>query len=82
MLEKHKPLIPDWRRGWKLWSVQFNTIGLGLMAIGEFARNGVDYIPPGLMARFPHAEVIGIIFFTLGIVSRLVKQKKKQDGGG
>lgn len=68
-------LIHEWQHAWKLWSVQLNVIGIGLMAFGEIMRDSWSALPPSLADRIPHAETIGLIVFILGLVARLMKQK-------
>lgn len=71
-------LIHEWQHAWKLWSVQLNAIGLGLMVFGEVMRDSWSVLPPSLADKIPHAEVIGMVVFALGIIARLTKQAPKK----
>jgi hypothetical protein len=73
----HDALVDEWKGSWKLWSVQINALGLAMMAFGEMLRGYWFQIPDWLLNRIPHAETIGVILFALGLVARLLKQKKK-----
>lgn len=77
MLDKLKTaLIAEWKGSWKLWSVQANALGLGLMTFGEFMRDSWSQLPGDLANKIPHAETIGIIVFGLGLVARVLRQAK------
>ena len=72
-------LIAEWKSSWKLWSVQINALGLMLMTFGVFIRDAIDWMPSSLVGRLPHAETIGIIFFGLGLIARILRQERKDD---
>lgn len=79
MFEKLKDhLVEEWREFHKLWSVQLNSIGLALLAGAEFARDGVEHIPPSLVHLVPYAQWLAAGFFVLGILARGIRQKKRK----
>lgn len=64
-------LIEDWKQCWKFLSVQANTIGAAIAATyGMMFDHLKDTIPPTLMA------MITMAVFILGIVGRVISQKK------
>lgn len=73
-------LVEEWKDLWKHWSVQLNALGLVLMALGEFLRDGWSIMPASLAQRIPHAETIGLLLFGLALIARFLKQGKKSHG--
>lgn len=74
-------LIDDWKKAWKFASVQISTVGFILMSVIEMANSALISLPPFLQQQIPHASVVGLVLFALGLVGRLFKLKEKiQDG--
>lgn len=64
-------LIPEWRKAWRMFSVQAQAIGVALCAgYVQMYDQLKETIPPAWMAG-----LTGIIF-AVGIFGRVVKQKK------
>ncbi len=67
-------LIADWKAGWKLLSVQANSIGAAIaVTYASMYEQLKDTLPPQYMAGITAAV------FVLGIVGRLVSQTPKDD---
>lgn len=64
-------LIPEWRKAWRMFSVQAQAIGVALCA-------GYVQMYDQLKETFPPAWMAGITacIFAVGIVGRVVKQEK------
>lgn len=80
MFERVKALlIDDCHRFWKLWSVQISALGLVLMGIVEVLKDSVGLVPPALVDKLPHGEMIATVSFVLSLVARLIKQPVKAE---
>lgn len=69
-------LIDNWKKAWKLASVQINAVGLVFMAI-DFIGQTWNSLPPFIQQKIPNASTIALVLFALGIVGRLIKQRGK-----
>lgn len=63
-------LIPEWRKAWRMFSVQAQAIGVALCA-------GYVQMYDQLKETFPPAWMAGLtaVIFAVGIVGRVVKQE-------
>jgi hypothetical protein len=73
-------LIEDWKRAWKLLSVQLNTLGIVLTIVVEFLNSIWYSLPPHVVEKIPNSSTVALVFFVLSIVGRLLKQRKSEDG--
>jgi len=71
-----KLLIDEWKQAHKMWSVQLNAAGLGLLAAAETVKEAVAFVPPSLVHLLPHIQHLAMGLFVFGLVARLFKQKK------
>lgn len=72
LLRPRRPkLIPEWKRAWKLFSVQAQ--GVGLAILGAYAA-----LPEKMQDSIPSRYVLmtAAACFILGIIGRLVHQEK------
>lgn len=67
-------LVENWRKGWRMLSVQFMTIATALQGAWlALPSSLVENVPPWVM----HAITMGLLF--AGIAGRLVYQPKIND---
>lgn len=70
---------------WKLWSIRLNAIGLailGYIQIDPIGALGVWNMMPAEVRRYLPPQLlllIGMIFFALSMLARLVRQPKLED---
>ena len=64
-------LIPNWRRAWRMFSVQAQAAAIAILG-------GWQALGPDLQAKVPSQIVYGLVvtLLVLGIVGRLVVQPK------
>ena len=65
-------MIDNWKKAWKLASVQISALGLILMSILEMVNQAIISLPPSIMKDIPNAQTIGLVLFALGLVGRLL----------
>lgn len=67
-------LIPNWRRAWRMFSVQDQAAAIAAIA-------GWQALPDDLRAMVPQSVAVGmaIALLVLGIVGRLIDQPKTRD---
>lgn len=67
-------LIPNWRRAWRMFSVQAQAAAIAAIA-------GWQALPDDLRAMVPQSVAVGmaIALLVLGIVGRLIDQPKTRD---
>lgn len=65
--------IPNWRKAWRMLSVQINALAIVWIALPEAKQSEVLSMLPGLTAN----DVAGLLV-ALGIVGRLIAQPKVQ----
>ena len=73
-------LIPDWKKAWKLPSVQGSVIGLLVMGFVEVVRETWLSLPPYILDQIPHSNRIGFALFLLVLILRITTSRKKDDG--
>lgn len=80
--------IQDARNWWRLWSIRLNAIGLSILAyvqIDPVGALGVWNMMPGEVRHVLPANIvtlIGLAFFGLSMVARLVVQPKLDRANG
>lgn len=76
-------LVDDWKRAWRWWSMRFNAAGIAVLAFVQFEPGAVLWVwnmMPGEVRRFlpPNFLLwVGLGLFLLSMLSRVVKQEKK-----
>lgn len=67
-------LIPNWRRAWRMFSVQAQAAGIAAIA-------GWQALPDDLRALVPQPLAIGlaVALLVLGIIGRLIDQPKTRE---
>ena len=73
-------LIPDWKKAWKLPSVQGSLLGVLVMGVIEVIQQAWTSLPPHILERIPHSNRIGLILFLLVLLFRVMTFEKKDDG--
>lgn len=79
---KKLELIPDWRKGWRFWSVQLQMAGAAILAFLEVFPDVFLSLwlatPPDIRDAFDPETLrfVGIGFVLLGTVARFIKQRK------
>lgn len=66
-------LIDNWRKAWRMLSVQINALAIVWIALPDAKQSEVLSMLPGLTAN----DVAGLLV-ALGIVGRLIAQPKVQ----
>lgn len=74
-----KLLITDWRKAWKLWSIQFNALGLLVLSCADIINQAWATLAPSLSHHIPHARTIAVTLFVIAILARLIPQGTKND---
>lgn len=64
-------LIADWRKSWRLWSIQISALGTLLMA-------SWTALPAEFRASLPHGEWVAAGLFLLTFTTRLIDQSARQ----
>lgn len=72
-------LIEDWKKSWKLPSIQINLLGFLLMLI-EFLSPTWAALPAEIQDKIPHSTTIALVLFGLGLIGRILKTQEKKDG--
>lgn len=68
-------IIPEWRRAWRMISVQCMTVALAMQAAWAAVPADLrDTVPPSA------ATIITVVLLTAGIIGRLVQQPKVKEG--
>lgn len=67
-------LIPNWRKAWRMFSVQAQAAAVALLGTWQA-------LPDDLRARVPEGVALGVVgaLLVLGIVGRLIDQPKVQE---
>ena len=73
-------LIDNWKKAWKLASVQWSALGIVLTYAVDYLNSIWYSLPPEIVQKIPHSSHISMAIFALVIVVRLIKQKEKPDG--
>lgn len=73
-------LIPDWKKAWKLSSVQGSVIGMLVMGFVEVVRETWLSLPPYIHDQIPYSNRIGFGLFLLVLILRITTSGKKDDG--
>ena len=75
MIKKRKPkLIPNWKKSWKLFSVQIGVVGMAVASqYGLMYEHLKTHVSPQTMAFI----VAGV--FALGVLVRIIKQGKDDE---
>ena len=73
-------IIPEWKKAWKLLSVQMSAVGIVLTYAVDYLNSIWYSLPPEIVQKIPHSSHISMAIFALVIVVRLIKQKEKPDG--
>lgn len=80
--------IENARHWWRLWSIRLNAIGLSLLAwvqIDPVSALAVwNMMPHDVRAVLPQniVTIVGLAFFALSMIARLVVQPKLVKAGG
>ena len=80
-------LIENARAWWKLWSIRLNAIGLSILAYVQIDPVGalaVWNMMPGEVRRVLPSNIVtivGLAFFVLSMIARLVVQPKLAKNG-
>lgn len=75
-------LVGDCRNFWRWWSARFNAAGLALLTFAQFDPVSTLYVwsmmPDEVREFLPPSflKITGLILVFLGLLSRIVKQKK------
>lgn len=78
-------LIEDARSAWRLWSLKFAAIGAAIMSVFAFWPDSALYLwammPREVRALIPEqiVSIIALVVFGLSALSRIVKQKPRND---
>lgn len=73
-------VIPEWKKAWKLISVQMSSLGIVLTVVTEILNNVWYSLPPQLVAKIPHSTTVALVFLVLSLIGRFIKQKEKPCG--
>lgn len=75
-------LIQGWRDWWRLWSIRLNALGLAILGYVQIDPVGAlavwNMMPADVRRALPPniLTIIGLTFFALSMISRLVVQPK------
>lgn len=79
-------LIPNWRQGWRLWSVRVPAIGtlllVAMLAAPDLVLSLWHALPPELLAMLPANAllIVPIALNVAAIAARMVRQRRLDDG--
>lgn len=74
-------LIPEWREGWKFWSIRIQAAGLFIIALLETIPETIYTawlsLPPELHGLVPEGALKWVAYLTLisSIVARMIRQE-------
>lgn len=74
-------IIPEWKKAWKLLSVQMSALGIVVTVVVEYLNSIWYSLPPSLLEKIPHSSTVSLAFLVLTLVVRLIKQKRKPVDG-
>lgn len=75
-------IIPEWKKAWKLLSVQMSALGIVASIAVEYLNSIWYSLPPNVIDKIPHASSVSLGFLVLTLVVRFIKQKRKPVDGG
>ena len=74
-------IIPEWKKAWKLLSVQMSALGIVVSIAVEYLNSIWYSLPPSIIDKIPHSSTVSLAFLVLTLVVRLIKQKRKPADG-
>ena len=71
-------MIDNWKKAWRFWSLRLQAAGIILLAFPELLINAWIFLPAELKSMLPaeYASIVGITLIVLGMIARLIKQRK------
>lgn len=73
-------LIDNWKKAWKLASVQWSAVGIVLTCVVEYLNSIWYSLPPQVVEKIPHSSYISIAIFVCVMIGRILKKKEQPDG--
>ena len=70
-------IIPEWRKAWKLLSVQMSALGIVVTFAVDYLNSIWYSLPQNILDKIPHSSSVSLAFLVLTLVVRLIKQKRK-----